>query len=124
MNESRLQGAPKGLTRALPGGVPWSDSRNAHRLGLVETAVAAVVLVAATAFAQSIQHAAPSIMEPAIQGGTVGVMTADHTDYSEYPGGAGGISNGHLSASQEGEPLGAAGTSGGLTGPIARTHAG
>ncbi len=123
MNEWSLQGAGRGSTPAVTGTVPWSESRHAHRLDHVKTAVAAVVLVAATAFAQSIQHPARSIMEPAIQGGTVGLITADHTDYSEYPGGAGGTSNGHFSAAQEGEPLGAAGTSGGSTGPIARTHA-
>lgn len=112
-----------GSTRALPTSVPRSDSRHAHRSGLVETAVAALVLAAATGFAQSTQNPAPSIREPAPQGGTAGLISADHTDYSQYPGGAGGTSNGHLSAAQEGEPLGAAGTSGGSTGLITRTHA-
>ena len=38
------------------------------------------------------------------------------TDYSAYPGGAAGDSNGHLSAAQQGEPVGAGGTSGGSQG--------
>lgn len=121
MDESGLQGADQGSTPAVPRRVPLADSRTDHQFALVKTAVAAVVLVAATAFAQSSQHSAPSI-EPALKGGSVELITADDTDYSEYPGGAGGTSNGHLSAAQEGEPLGAAGTSGGSTGPIARTH--
>lgn len=121
MDESGPQGADKGSTPAVPESVPSSGARTDHQLALVRTAVAAVVLVAATAFAQSSQHPAPSI-EPALQGSSVELITTDDTDYSEYPGGAGGTSNGHLSAAQEGEPLGAAGTSGGSTGPIARIH--
>jgi hypothetical protein len=40
-------------------------------------------------------------------------------DFSDYPGGAAGHSNGELTAGQKGEPVGAGGTSAGSSSPFA-----
>jgi hypothetical protein len=52
-------------------------------------------------------------------------QAADYLDdvYSGYPGGAGGSSNGELTAGQKGEPLGAGGTSAGSASRFARAGA-
>jgi hypothetical protein len=96
--------------------------------GVVTMALAAVVLVAATALVQASQYSASRIVDgPVSQSATMNdarsaagldklaaeQSTTDIVDYSAYPGGAGGDSNGHLSAAQKGEPVGATGTSGG-----------
>jgi hypothetical protein len=107
-----------------------------HRNAVFTTVLAGAVVAAATAFVQATQTSTPrwfpaAASAPSTTHDAFSMIAVDDLlrrqlgagaiDYSDYPSGAGGTSNGQLTAAEKGEPVGAAGTSGGSVSQIART---